>query len=152
MTDEQQQFNLDTLSQLTDTPVRTIRYYIQTGLIAKPAGVGRGAHYDAKHLDQLLEIKRWQTAGLSLARIQELLEGGDGEGLIPPKPAPKPGEISVWSRVHIHPGLELNIEPNTAGLTPEQTRALIKATLAAYEHITQSSDTDASQQDSSRED
>ena len=147
MDDTYQQFNLDTLSQLTDIPVRTIRYYIQSGLIAKPKGVGRGAHYDSAHLDQLLEIKKWQAAGLSLARIQELLEGRGDEGLVPPKPAPKPGDLSVWSRVHLHDGLELHIEPQSAGLSPEQTRALVAATLEAYQHIIQSRDDTSSQED-----
>ena len=137
MSEDANQFNLNTLSQLADTPVRTIRYYIQTGLIAKPAGVGRGAHYGAAHLDQLLEIKKWQNAGLSLSRIQELLEGRQGEGMLPPVPQPKPGDVAVWTRVHLHAGLELSIEPQDAELTPEQTRELIKATLAAYERITQ---------------
>lgn len=144
MSDDSQQFNLDALSQLTDIPIRTIRYYIQTGMIAKPNGVGRGAHYDATHLDQLLEIKKWQNAGLSLSRIQELLEGRQGDGVVPPQPAPKPGQVTVWSRVHLHAGLELSIEPQAAGLTPEQTRALIQATLAAYQQITQSSDDERS--------
>jgi len=147
MSDDTQKFNLDTLSQLTDIPVRTIRYYIQSGLIAKPKGVGRGAHYGSTHLDQLLEIKKWQAAGLSLARIQELLEGRGDEGLVPPKPAAKPGDISVWSRIHLHDGLELHIEPQAAGLSPEQTRALIAATLEAYQRITQSSDEASSRED-----
>ena len=142
-----QEFNLETLSQLTDISVRTIRYYIQSGLIAKPKGVGRGAHYDASHLEQLLEIKKWQSAGLSLSRIQELLEGRAGEGVVPPTPAPKPGAVSVWSRVYLQEGLELSIEPQAAGLTPEQTRAFIKATLAAYERITQPSDDTSSTED-----
>ena len=140
MSDDSQQFNLHALSQLTDMPVRTIRYYIQSGLVAKPKGVGRGAHYDSTHLDQLLEVKKWQAAGLSLSRIQELLEGRGDEGLLPPKPAPKPGDLSVWSRIHLYDGLELHIEPQSAGLSPEQTRALIAATLEAYQRITQSSD------------
>ena len=148
MSDESQQFNLDALSQLTDIPVRTIRYYIQSGLIAKPLGVGRGAHYGGTHLDQLLEIKKWQAAGLSLARIQGLLEGRNGEGVVPPVPAPKPGDVAVWSRIHIHPGIELSIEPQAAGLTPEQTRALIKATMAAYQQLIQQPDEHKSSEDS----
>jgi len=147
MSDSSQQFNLDTLSQLTDIPVRTIRYYTQSGLIAKPKGVGRGAHYDSTHLDQLLEIKKWQAAGLSLARIQELLEGRDGEVLVPPKPPAKPGDLSVWSRIHLHDGLELHLEPQAAGLSPAQTRAFIAATLKAYQHITQLSDDTSSPED-----
>ena len=144
MTEQTPHFNLDALSQLADIPVRTIRYYIQAGLITKPAGVGRGAHYNRTHLDQLLEIKKWQLAGLSLTRIQELLEGRNGNTPVPPSPAAKPGDVAVWSRVHINPGVELHFDPKTAELTPEQTRALIKATLEAYERITQPTGDDSS--------
>jgi len=54
-------------------PRRTTRYYIQIGLIDRPEGVGRGAHYTTRHLEQLLEIRKWQQVGLSLERIRELL-------------------------------------------------------------------------------
>lgn len=143
MSDETQQFNLDALSQLAGLPVRTIRYYIQSGFVAKPTGVGRGAHYNTTHLEQLLEIKKWQDAGLSLTRIQMLLEGRDGSGLIPPKPAPKPGHVAVWSRVHIHDGVEVHLDPQASGLTPEQSRAFLTATLEAFERITSESKQDA---------
>lgn len=84
-------FNLDELSSLTEQSKRTIRYYIQIGLLDKPTGVGRGSHYTTQHLNQLLEIRKWQQAGLSLERIQELLRDQDDVGLVPPKPARKPG-------------------------------------------------------------
>ena len=129
-------FNLETLSSLTGMSRRTIRYYIQSGLIAKPTGVGRGSHYNQQHLDQLLEIRKWQDAGLSLARIQELLEGRHSSNLVPPVRRSRPGDISVWSHIHIDDGVALTVEPGDAGMTPEQVSAFAEAVLDAYLTIT----------------
>ncbi len=71
---------------------RTVRYYIQKGLVDRPEGVGKGAFYSHTHLEQLLAIRKWKTAGLSLERIQDILatekEGGDGDQLYH-RPCPK---------------------------------------------------------------
>jgi len=136
MNNRERSFNLDELSRLTDQSKRTIRYYIQIGLLDKPTGVGRGSHYTTRHLNQLLEIRKWQDAGLSLERIQELLQQPDDSGLLPPKPPRKPGTLEVWSHLVIGDGVELMIEPNQAGLTPEQVRALAQAVMAQFNRIT----------------
>ena len=39
--------------------------------------------------------------------------------------APSPGDIAVWSRVHISNGVELHINPERAGLSSDQTREVI---------------------------
>ena len=36
-------FTLDELGSLVELPRRTVRYYIQIGLVDRPDGVGRGA-------------------------------------------------------------------------------------------------------------
>jgi len=141
MDTERKTFNLELLSSLTGMSRRTIRYYIQSGLIAKPTGAGRGSHYNQQHLDQLLEIKKWQDAGLSLARIQELLEGRDSSGVVPPERRRRPGDISVWSHIHINDGVTLTIEPGDAGMTPEQVSAFAEAVLATYLAITSREET-----------
>lgn len=68
-------YSLDDLAERSDTPARTIRYYIQRGLVSRPVGEKRGAHYTAEHLQQLLQIRKWVGAGLSLQRIGELMQG-----------------------------------------------------------------------------
>lgn len=52
---------------------RSIRYYTTLGLIDRPTLRGRTAYYGARHLAQLIAIKRMQVDGASLAEIQELL-------------------------------------------------------------------------------
>jgi DNA-binding transcriptional MerR regulator len=61
---------------------RAIRWYASTGLVDRPlGGRGRGARYTARHLLQLVAIKRLQAAGLTLAEIQARLAGAGDETL-----------------------------------------------------------------------
>jgi DNA-binding transcriptional MerR regulator len=55
---------------------RTVRYYTTLGLVDRPAALrGRTALYGRRHLLQLVAIKRFQTAGLTLVEIQGRLLG-----------------------------------------------------------------------------
>lgn len=129
-----QEFNINELCTLADLPARTVRFYIQQGLVSRPHGEKKGAKYNAVHLDQLLSIKKWQAAGLSLERIRDLLvEPGADD--VPPRPR-WPGMVEVWSRLHVADGVELQVEPGRSGLKPEQLRGFLKEVLAAYENAT----------------
>lgn len=120
-------FGIDELCGLTGVARRTVRFYTQKGLLDPPEGERRGAHYTRHHLEQLLLIRKWQAAGVSLERIGRLLRG-EVAGL---PSAPEPGTVEVWSRVMLRPGLEVHLEPGRLGLTPEQARELIQRLLAA---------------------
>jgi DNA-binding transcriptional MerR regulator len=134
--DEPKAFTLDEISALAELPRRTVRYYIQSGLIDRPQGVGKGAYYTQSHVEQLLLVRKWQLAGLSLERIGELLKQ-QGAGPLPPTPR-RAGTVEVWSHLVITDGVELNLEPSRAGLSPEQIRAFFRAVTQAYEQIHQS--------------
>ena len=55
---------------------RTIRWYTTIGLVDRPAATrGRTALYGRRHLLQLAAVKKLQSAGRTLAEIQELLVG-----------------------------------------------------------------------------
>jgi DNA-binding transcriptional MerR regulator len=55
---------------------RTIRWYTTIGLVDRPVGMrGRTALYGPRHLLQLAAVKKLQSAGRTLAEIQELLLG-----------------------------------------------------------------------------
>ena len=71
----EQSYALSDLCVLADLPTRTVRYYVQIGLVDRPEGETRAARYGAKHLEHLLLIKKWTTAGVSLDRIRALLQG-----------------------------------------------------------------------------
>ena len=121
------------LCALVDVPVRTVRFYVQIGLVDRPQGETRAARYTAKHVDQLLQIKKWTAAGVSLERVRELLHGEQAP--VPPRPR-GPGSIEVCSHVTIRDGLEVVIEPSRAELSPEQVRPFGKGVMAVYEQIT----------------
>jgi len=113
-------FTLYQLCSLTEVSKRTVRYYMQTGLVDRPIGQKKAAHYTEQHLEQLLFISKWKKSGLSLDRISELLKQQDEpEDLLPRK---KAGDIEVRSHLTISNGVELQIEPNQAGLDSEQVR------------------------------
>ena len=127
-----QRFSLEGLATLAGLTPRTVRYYIQQGLLDRPEGEKRGAHYLSRHLDQLLQVRRWTDAGLSLERIAELVAGAPGE---PPPRTARPGSVEVWSRVTLADGLEVNLEPGRAGLSAEQVRALVRRITEAYREV-----------------
>ena len=134
MNHSEKRFTMEELVRLVDLPKRTVRYYIQRGLVDRPEGPRRTAWYTSRHLEQLLAIKRWQRAGLSLERIGEILrQEARGE---PPPPAPaRPGDVEVWSRLHIARGLELHIEPGRTGLSPEKVRRLAREIGEIYREL-----------------
>lgn len=125
--------SLSELCSLTEFTARTVRYYVQVGLVDRPAGETRAARYGPRHLEQLLLIKKWTTAGVSLERIRELIHGGE-----PPLPekARTPGTVEVCTRLIIADGVELLIEPGRAGFSPEQVRALIQSVMDQVACIT----------------
>ncbi len=124
-----ERYSIDELSTLAGVTPRTVRYYIAQGLLGRPEGEKRGAHYLRRHLEQLLLIRRWTDAGLSLDRVRELIAGAPED---PPRRAVPPGSVEVWSRVTVADGLEVHLEPGRAGLTPEQVRAFIRGVTALY--------------------
>lgn len=137
-----QTFSLDELCALTDLTKRTVRYYVQIGLVNRPEGETRAAKYSPQHLEQLLLVKKWTAAGVSLDRIRELLQGGSAPV---PERGRVPGSIEVCSHLHVADGVELVIEPTRAGLTPEQLRHFVRTVMSAYEQINQDSTTKANQ-------
>jgi DNA-binding transcriptional MerR regulator len=127
-----ERYSIDELSTLAGVTPRTVRYYIAQGLLERPEGEKRGAHYLRRHLEQLLLVRRWTDAGLSLDRVRELLDGAPED---PPRRAAAPGSVEVWSRITVVDGLEVHLEPGRAGLSPEQVRALVRGITALYRQV-----------------
>ena len=123
-----QTYTLAELCELSGLSIRTTRYYIQIGLVDKPEGETRAARYGAKHLEQLLLIQKWVGAGVSLERIRDQLQGSEEL----PKAARRPGSLEVKSHLLLAEGVELVIEPGSAGMSPDAVRAFAKGVMALY--------------------
>jgi DNA-binding transcriptional MerR regulator len=130
-TTNETRYTLDELAGLAGVPRRTVRYYIQLGLLDRPVGETRAAYYTWQHLKELLEVRGYTEQGFSLERIRELKD----RNAEPPTAASasRPGHLTVQSHIHLADGVELVIEAGRAGLTPEQMRRFARAALAAYE-------------------
>jgi len=131
-------FTLDEIAALAELPRRTVRYYIQTGLVDRPQGVGKGAFYTQHHVEQLVLVRKWQLAGLSLDKIGDVLKQ-QASGPLPPTPR-RPGTVEVWSHLVIAEGVEVNLEPGRAGLSPEQVRAFFRGVTRLYQQVQQGED------------
>jgi DNA-binding transcriptional MerR regulator len=127
-------YSIDQLASLAELPRRTVRYYIQQGLVDHPIGEKRAAYYTTAHLDQLLTIRKWQNAGLSLDRIREILVEPASGSIPPPRPRGA-GTVEVWSHLVVSDGLEITLEPGRAGMSPEQVRAFFRGVMALHEQI-----------------
>jgi DNA-binding transcriptional MerR regulator len=65
-------FDLNELCEEGDVTARTVRYYIQQGLLPSP-GLGAGVRYTQGHLARLRLIRRLQQEHLPLAEIRRRL-------------------------------------------------------------------------------
>lgn len=129
-------YSADELAAVSSLPRRTIRYYIQLGLVDRPVGETRAAHYGWQHLSRLLRIRELTEQGHSLEQIGRLLNGPTPEVRV----GPAPGTISIQSQVHLAPGVALTIDPELANLSTEQMRVLARDVLGAYRRLTRQKD------------
>ncbi len=125
------QLDLTELADRAGVSVRTVRYYIQQGLLSGPEARGPGAHYTDEHLDRILLIKRLQKEHLPLAEIRRAIESGAAESAAPrtardyvravlgrveepavtwSQPPEEPiATRSQWERITLAPDIELHI-------------------------------------------
>ena len=129
---ENKKYTFEELCTLSGVSSRTLRYYIQIGLVDKPIGQTRGAHYLSLHIEKILRIKQLTEAGISLERIREVLSGSPMP--LPERPK-KPGDISVRTHLWVGAGIEIEVSAETAGLSPEQLRQFLKGVMQAYEQV-----------------
>lgn len=73
------EYSLNELATLADVTPRTIRFYIEQGLLPAPGSLGPKSRYTDEHLERLLLIKRFQAAHLPLAEIRNRLRSQPAE-------------------------------------------------------------------------
>jgi DNA-binding transcriptional MerR regulator len=121
-------FHLEDLARLTSYSKRTIRYYVQLGLVERPIGEGRGAHYTTDHLRELLDIRKLTENGLTLDAVRNRLRHeniGKTRGF-----EKKPGSIQIQSRICLAPGLDILITPEESAMGPELIRNIVNGCIA----------------------
>ena len=104
MTEEAAIYGPDELAERAGVSRRTVRYYVQRGLLPAPHGLGRGKHYGASHLARLLRIRALQDAGVPLEEVAAQLDGSPA----PVSPSVAPVQ-SAWTRVVLAEGIELHL-------------------------------------------
>jgi len=141
--------DLPDLADRAGVSIRTVRYYIQQGLLQEPEARGPGAHYTEEHLDRLLLIKRLQKEHLPLAEIRKAIQSGAAEAAIPrsardyvrsvlgkqhsvsevmsspPMQFPDEPVRSQWERITLAPDIELHLRrPLSRGVNKKVDRLL----------------------------
>ncbi len=101
-------FNIEYLVKETGISRRTIRYYIQRGLLPPPLGNRRGSYYTDEHLTRLKLIHELVQQGTPLIQIKNLIEEQpDRQTALPVAEVRLPR--TRFERVNLPHGLELNV-------------------------------------------
>jgi DNA-binding transcriptional MerR regulator len=100
MEKRERKYSIGELAALTGVTRRTIRFYVQKGLLQKPLGRGRGNHYTEDHLERILKIRELQKDGVQLDRMRQSMEGE-------PSPTIQELERRLVTRVRIAEGVWL---------------------------------------------
>lgn len=116
MTDDDR-YGIEELATLGGVNRRTVRFYVREGLLPPPLGVGRGRHYDGRHLATLRRLKALQEAGHTLAEVRSKLRRGergsagrgsaDGEEARVVSASEPP--TASWRHVTLAPGVQLHL-------------------------------------------
>jgi DNA-binding transcriptional MerR regulator len=134
-------FRLEDLARAADVSPRTVRYYVQRGLLPAPEFRGKDTTYGPDHLLRLRAIKRLQQvrwpleeiaariAGATSAQIERLAAEAEAQPDIELRPEPSPSFTGErWERFVLGPGLALHLE----GDAPEDTRRLAQTILKQF--------------------
>lgn len=78
---DRDELDLVQLAKAAGVTPRTVRYYMQQGLLPSPGTRGPGTKYDRALLDRLLLIKGLQRQHLPLSEIRRRVEPLDDEGV-----------------------------------------------------------------------
>lgn len=105
LSDTEPVFDIRELATSGGVSRRTVRYYIQRGLLSAPTGTGRGKHYTHAHLRELIGIRERQERGETLAEIA-------ARAVAPAAPAaavPAARQGDTWTRHLVAAGVELHV-------------------------------------------
>jgi DNA-binding transcriptional MerR regulator len=125
---------------------RAVRFYVASGLLDRPEGVGTAATYNYRHLLQLLSIKIRQREGATLDKIRKEMKEFTGDALerrVATSLAPALGagadtaqkhdsdDALAWRRVSIADGIELHVRDDVPAARENAIVAMREAVRAA---------------------
>lgn len=102
-------YSVEELAERANVTRRTVRYYIQRGLIPPPLGLGRGKHYTEAHLEGLIRIRELQEASVPLEEIAARLQGAPPHTDAPQRQVATAPTQSTWTRVVLREDVELHL-------------------------------------------
>jgi DNA-binding transcriptional MerR regulator len=136
-------FSIGSLAGAAGVSRRTVRFYVQGGVLEPPVGLGRGAHYTEAHLARLMQIKSWQEQGVPLEAIRARLQDRtlpargagrqaqrQGNAVASPALNVTPGAAvpgRAWMRQPLLADYELHVAGNRSPLSAAQLAALARA-------------------------
>ena len=103
-------YNIETLSELSGLTKRTVRYYIELGLLTPPIGSCRGSYYTESHLNRLDQIRRLSGQGVPLTQMKAIICAEASKNDLSFK---EEVESVRWERAVICEGVELSFKPNS---------------------------------------
>jgi len=121
---ESKTYSIGELAEMAGVSRRTVRFYVQRGLIPPPAGLGCGRHYGEAHLTRILQIRELQRQGILLKRIHT-----DPVAEAPPEVG---FEHQRVTRIRIEEGVWLELGQGVRSPSPRalgEIRAILKRTL-----------------------
>jgi len=119
-------YKLEDLAKLAGVSPRTVRYYVQRGLLPAPTFRGKDTAYGDDHLARLQAIRKLQEQYLPLDAIQAELERRGAEEILRsphphpiPQPIPRPHPPPVtsaqsWRRYELRDGVEIHLREDVA--------------------------------------
>ncbi len=126
-------YSIGEVSERANVSRRTVRYYVQRGLIDAPGGRGRGSAYTQKHVEQIQRVLRLQREGVTLETIEQLPAAADAQ-----ESARIPARAEVVVRISLRPGLQLEL--NSGGAIPPAH--ILEQLAAACEQVLKNYDSD----------
>jgi DNA-binding transcriptional MerR regulator len=154
-------YKLEELARAAGTSPRTVRYYVQRGLIPAPAFRGKDTAYGREHLVRLRAIRQLQQAFFPLEAIAVELERKSleelekiADGSVPVRVqvrqsetveearqsstgGPSKGRVfqssSAWRRMEIMPGLELFLADDASDDAKRAAERIVRETREGVE-------------------
>lgn len=121
---EDNSYTLEELCEATQLDKRTVRFYIQNGVLDRPTTLGPNARYTQDHYAQIQKIKELKAKGYSLQKIKTLKE----------ETATQPVEPL---HIGLAKGVAIQIDLAEAGITAQEVGRLIQSILEAYQRFQQ---------------